>query len=106
LHTDDFLTSFRRLFDAPKEAEMAEEETATTAPANTDPSITRVTLRLGPEAMKTLEWLKERRGVSTLSDVFRHAIGTEKFLFDRQDSGEDIILENRETGKQRIFHMR
>jgi Ribbon-helix-helix protein, copG family len=68
--------------------------------------VTKFTLRLGPEAMKTLRELKKRRGAQTFTEVFRHAIATEKFLFDRQDEGDEIILENRNTGRQRIFDLR
>jgi hypothetical protein len=73
---------------------------------NENEGVTKFTLRLGPEAMATLKWLKERRDVQTLTEVFRHAIATEKFLFDRQDAGDDIVLENRNTGRQRIFDLR
>jgi hypothetical protein len=64
---------------------------------------TRITLRLGPKAMETLRWLQRKRGVSSMTDVFRHALSTEKFLYERQDAGEDIILENRDTKAQRIL---
>ena len=69
-----------------------------------DKEYVRLTLRLGPEAMEALNWIKKKREVSSLTEVFRRAIATEKFLLEREEK-ELFILEDKSTGKQRILHL-
>jgi hypothetical protein len=72
--------------------------------ASEDENFTRYTLRLGPEAMETVNWIKKKRQVSNLTEVFRRAIATEKFLLESEEQGDVIILEDK-SGKQRILHL-
>jgi hypothetical protein len=52
----------------------------------------RLTLRLSPEARKTLEWLAEERHVS-LAEVIRRALGTEKFFIEMQKKNGKILID-------------
>jgi hypothetical protein len=52
----------------------------------------RLTLRLSPEARKTLEWIALRREVS-FGEVIRRALGTEKFLIETADKNGKVLLD-------------
>jgi hypothetical protein len=53
----------------------------------------RLSLRLSPEARKTLEEIAALRGGASLAEVVRRALGTELFLIREQNEGSRILLE-------------
>jgi predicted CopG family antitoxin len=53
----------------------------------------RITLEVSDEVYAQLEELKKRRG-STMTDVFRRAIGTEAFLDEQVQEGSKVLLED------------
>ena len=57
-------------------------------------SATKLTLRLSPEARKTIEKLSIEMGGVTASEVIRRALGTELFLKEAQKRGERVLLED------------
>ena len=60
---------------------------------------TKLTLRLTPEARRTIEKLSAEMGGVTASEVIRRALGTELFLKEAQRRGEKVLLED---GSNRI----
>ncbi len=66
----------------------------------------KLTLRLGPEAVADLEWIARKYGGITLTEVFRRAVATEKYILEQQDAGEVVLLENKRTGRQRELAFR
>jgi hypothetical protein len=52
----------------------------------------RLTLRLSPEARKTLAAIADQRGVS-FGEVIRRALGTEKYLIDVINNNGRILVE-------------
>jgi hypothetical protein len=66
----------------------------------------KFTLRLGREAVSDLEWIADQYGGITLTEVFRRAVATEKFLLQRQRNGDIILLENGKSGQQRELVLR
>jgi hypothetical protein len=61
----------------------------------------KFTLRLGPEAVRDLDWIAQKHGGITLTEVLRRAVATEKYLLEQQEAGDVIILENKRSGRQR-----
>ena len=53
---------------------------------------TKLTLRLTPEARRTIEKLSAEMGGVTASEVIRRALGTELFLKEAQRRGEKVLL--------------
>ncbi|MEI9853073.1 MAG: hypothetical protein WDN24_22010 [Sphingomonas sp.] len=66
----------------------------------------KFTLRLGREAVSDLEWIADQYGGITLTEVLRRAVATEKFLLEQQRGGHAIVLENRQSGRQRELVLR
>lgn len=66
----------------------------------------KLTLRLGAEAVADLEWIARKYGGITLTEVFRRAVSTEKFLLKQQEEGDIILLENSKTKRQRELILR
>jgi len=62
----------------------------------------RLSLRLSPEARKTLEEIAALRGGVTLAEVVRRALGTELFLIKEQQEGARILIENRDKTVRQI----
>jgi hypothetical protein len=60
----------------------------------------RLTVNLSDEVAQALRELAEKRGI-TVSEALRHAISTEKFLSDKIEKGERVLLEDPESNKQR-----
>ena len=60
-------------------------------PRMTDTERVKVTIVLGNEAVRVVRELAESRGI-TMTEVFRQAITTEKFLFDALAKGDTILL--------------
>jgi hypothetical protein len=52
----------------------------------------KLTLRLSPEARKTLEWIATTSGV-TLAEAIRRALGTEKYMLEQVKKGNTIVIE-------------
>jgi hypothetical protein len=61
----------------------------------------KFTLRLGAEAAQDVEWISQKHGGISITEVFRRALATEKYLLEQQDAGDVIVLENKRTGRQR-----
>jgi hypothetical protein len=53
----------------------------------------RLSLRLSPEARKTLEEISTLRGGASYAEVVRRALGTELFLIKEQREGARLLLE-------------
>lgn len=66
----------------------------------------KFTLRLGESAVNDLNWISKKYGGINLTEVFRRAVATEKYLLQQQELGEVIILENKRTGRQRELALR
>lgn len=66
----------------------------------------KFTLRLGREAVSDLQWIADQYGGITITEVIRRAVATEKFLLQHQRMGNAILIENRESGKQRELLLR
>ena len=65
----------------------------------------RLSLRLTPEARKTLEDISHMRGGVPFAEVVRRALGTELFLLKEQEEGSRILVEspNRKTVRQIVL---
>jgi hypothetical protein len=63
----------------------------------------RLSLRLSPEARKTLEELSALRGGVSLAEVVRRALGTELFLVKEQNEGSRILIENPDKTVRQII---
>lgn len=61
----------------------------------------KFTLRLGPEAARDVEWLAQKLGGITMTEVFKRSLATEKYLLEQQEAGDVVLLENKRTGRQR-----
>jgi len=66
----------------------------------------KFTLRLGLEAARDVEWIAQKHGGVSITEVFRRALATEKYLLEQQDAGDVIVLENKRTGRQRELALR
>ena len=71
---------------------MAGITQAASEPSERD-SPDRLTLRLSPEARKTLEDISTLRGGPSYAEVVRRALGTELFIIKEQREGARILLE-------------
>jgi hypothetical protein len=63
----------------------------------------RLSLRLSPEARKTLEELSALRGGVSLAEVVRRALGTELFLVKEQKEGSRILIESPDKTLRQII---
>ena len=63
----------------------------------------RLSLRLSPEARKTLEELSALRGGASLAEVVRRALGTELFLVKEQKEGSRILIESPDKTVRQII---
>jgi len=70
------------------------------------PQLKKFTLRLGGDAVADLDWISQKYGGITTTDVFRRSVQTEKYLLEQQEAGETIVLENNKTGRQRVLVLR
>ncbi len=66
----------------------------------------KFTLRLGPEAVKDVEWIAEQYDGATITEVIKKALATEKYLLEQQNAGEIIVLENKSSRRQRELVLR
>lgn len=73
---------------------------------NMSDNLTKVSLRLTPEAMDTVNALKEHYGIKNLSEVFRKALGTEKYLVEQLKTNHRILIENKDDGITRELVLR
>ena len=64
----------------------------------------RITVNLSESAYAALQELVKARD-STMTEVLKHAIGTEKFLMEEIKKGNKVLLED-EKGKMRQVIMR
>lgn len=55
----------------------------------------RVSVNLTEEAIKSLEALAQKRGI-TMTDALRKAIATEKFLVDEVGEGSKVLIESKD----------
>ena len=60
----------------------------------------RLTVNLSDEVAQALRELAEKRG-TTVCEALRHAISTEKFINDKIEKGERVLLEDPDSNKQR-----
>jgi hypothetical protein len=60
----------------------------------------RLTVNLSDEVAQALRELAEKRG-TTVSEALRRAISTEKFINDKIEKGERVLLEDPDGNKQR-----
>ena len=65
--------------------------------------VTRLTLRLSPDANAALDRLCDQRGGVNRAEAIRRAIGTELFLVDAVNSGSRILLEDRNKNVREII---
>jgi len=66
---------------------------------------TKVTFSLPREVISVLRTLAQERGTS-MTDVLRQAVTTEKYLSDAQKDGFVILLENARSGTTRQLVLR
>ncbi|MFI6681641.1 ribbon-helix-helix protein, CopG family [Kribbella sp. NPDC050470] len=65
-------------------------------------SIVRLSVNLAADAMETLRWLANRRGLS-LTETIRRAITVLKFVEDEVDKGNKLaIVETDANGQERV----
>jgi hypothetical protein len=69
--------------------------------AETKEDTKKFTLRLGPESMRDIEWISNKYGGISFTEVFRKSIALEKYLLEQREAGDVILLENKRTGRQR-----
>lgn len=62
----------------------------------------RLSLRLSPEARKTLEEIAALRGGVPFGEVVRRALGTELFLIKEQREGSRILVESPDKSVRQI----
>ena len=73
-----------------------------------EPSMTKVTVNLPSEAVAALRELAEKRK-TTMTEVLRSAIVTEKFLSEKSSAGAKILVQEKDNSvKQVVFsqHMK
>lgn len=58
---------------------------------------------LSENAAKELETLKTKLNLGSISDVIRGSIALQKFLEEKKEAGNDIILRNKKTDKEQIL---
>ena len=64
-------------------------------------NVVRTTVNLPQGSIDALSEIAEKRGTS-LSEVIRQAIATEKFLFDTNQSGGKILIEEKDKRLKQI----
>lgn len=62
----------------------------------------RLSLRLSPEARKTLEEISALRGGVSFAEVVRRALGTELYLIKEQKEGARILVESSDKTVRQI----
>lgn len=58
-------------------------------------AVKRVTVNLSEEAVKSLEALANKRGI-TMTEALRKAIATEKFLADEVAEGSKVLIKSKD----------
>ena len=61
----------------------------------------KVSMNLSNEAIATLKELADKRGV-TMTEVLRHAIGTEKFLDDVTSKKGEVLIKDKQGKIDRV----
>lgn len=61
----------------------------------------KTTVNLPDDAIKAIREIAERRG-TTMTEVIRQAIATEKFLFDTVQEGGKVLVEDRDKTLKQI----
>lgn len=64
------------------------------------------TLRLSKKALADLKWISDHYGGISITEVLRRAVATEKLLLENQISGNELIIEDSETKRQKILTLR
>lgn len=64
----------------------------------------RTSFTLGPDAEATVRELAARWGVS-MGEVIRRALGTEKFLTDKQAAGAKILIQEPDKSMKEIVRL-
>jgi hypothetical protein len=62
----------------------------------------KITLNLGAEVIAAVRGLAQKRGV-TMTEVFREAISTEKYLDDAMTRGERVLIKNGRQVREIVF---
>ena len=61
-----------------------------------------ITAELSEQALRTLEELAKKRGVSA-NTVLEQAIVTEKFLSDKQDAENKVLIERKDRSLEQVI---
>lgn len=61
----------------------------------------KTTVNLPDDAIKAIREIAQRRG-TTMTEVIRQAIATEKFLFDTMQEGGKVLVEDRDKTLKQI----
>lgn len=69
-------------------------------------AVVKITLRVSPEAKRDIEWISRRCGGISITEVFRRAIGTEKFLLEQKEKGCSILIEDQSSARIRELILR
>lgn len=64
-----------------------------------------VHITLSDDAAKELEALKEKLNLPSIAEVIRSSISVNKFLKMEEDNGNEIVLRNKNTKKERVVVM-
>jgi hypothetical protein len=67
-------------------------------------AIDRMTISLIPRTVKELEQLHEKTGLSK-TDIVNRAISLYAFATQQTDSGQDLVIRNRDTGEQQLIQL-
>jgi predicted transcriptional regulator len=63
--------------------------------------VVKTTVNLPPDALEAISVLASNRG-STMAEVIRQAIATEKFLFDTTKAGGKILIEDKDENMKQV----
>lgn len=65
----------------------------------------QIHIRLSEAAVKDLEALKKKLGVSSVTEVVRSSVSLAKFLEMEKAQGNEIVLRNKKTHKEKSVVM-
>jgi hypothetical protein len=64
----------------------------------------RMSISLIPRTVEELEQLHEKTGMSK-TDIVNRAISLYAFVTEQLDSGQDLLVRNRETGESQLIQL-
>ena len=65
----------------------------------------QINIRLSEEAVKELEELKTKLNLPSIAELIRSSISVTKFLEMEKENGNEVVLRNTKTDKERVLVM-